>query len=113
MRVLGDIFGLRGFFTWHLVMTILMCAVWLILFCLTVWAFAKGKIFMAKPEDVIHDSLERKALSPSPSSAPSGRSSFATTRVQSPIYGAPAPDEGQGARDKEARGQGTMGHEQV
>ncbi|KAM5534137.1 hypothetical protein V8D89_012157 [Ganoderma adspersum] len=108
VRVLGDIFGLRGFFVWHLVMTILMCAVWLILFCLTIWAFAKGKIFMAKPEDVIHDSLDRKALSPSPS----GRSSFATTRVHSPSPST-APDEAQGARDKEARGQGTMGREQV
>ena len=73
VRVLGDIFELRGFHTWHLVMTVLMCAVWLILFFLTVWAFVKGKIFMAKPEEVIQDSIDRKTLFSPTSSA---RSSF-------------------------------------
>lgn len=112
MRVLGDIFGLRGFFTWHLVMAILMCAVWLILFCLTAWAFARGEIFMAKPEDVIQDSViadrAPKAPSPSPSSSShSGRSSFATEHERERGEG-----RLQGARayDKEARG---MGQEQV
>ena len=78
MRVLGDIFQLPGFHTWHLVMTILMCSVWIVLFCLTVWAFVKGKIFMAKPEEVIQDSLDRKGVFSPTSSA---RSSF---QVSSP-----------------------------
>ena len=73
IRVLGDVFKLKGFYVWHLAMAVLMCAVWLVLFSLTLWAFAKGKIFMAKPEEVIHDSLERKGLFSPPTSA---RSSF-------------------------------------
>lgn len=97
MRVLGDIFGLRGFFTWHLVMTILMCCVWLILFCLTLWAFAKGKIFMAKPEDVIHDSVDHKLHSPSPSA----RFSFASP---TPILTLTTLTHPEAAYDKEAHG---------
>ncbi|KAI0742252.1 voltage-dependent anion channel-domain-containing protein [Daedaleopsis nitida] len=73
VRVLGDIFNLPGFHTWHLVMTILMCSVWLVLFCLTVWAFVKGKIFLAKPEEVLQDTLERKSIF---SPTASARSSF-------------------------------------
>ncbi len=69
MRVLGDIFHLRGFHVWHLIMTILMCSVWVVLFVLTVWAFAKGKIFLAKPEDVIQDAIERKNVFTPTSSA--------------------------------------------
>ncbi|KAI0632605.1 voltage-dependent anion channel-domain-containing protein [Trametes polyzona] len=61
IRVLGDIFHLQGFFVWHLIMTVTLCAVWLVLFTLTVLAFCKGKIFLAKEEEVIKDSLERKA----------------------------------------------------
>ena len=53
--MLGDTFELQGFFTWHLIMTILMCAVWLVLFVLTLLAFFKGKIFLAKPEEVLDD----------------------------------------------------------
>ncbi|KII91028.1 hypothetical protein PLICRDRAFT_107381 [Plicaturopsis crispa FD-325 SS-3] len=55
LRVLGDIFHLEGFFVLHLTMTIIMCITWLILFVLTVLAFWKGKIFMAKEEDVLKD----------------------------------------------------------
>ena len=64
-------FNLKGFFTWHLVMTILMVCVWLILFVLTVWAFIKGKIFLAKPEEVIQDTVGAKE----PEEAHSNRSS--------------------------------------
>ncbi|CAL1697483.1 unnamed protein product [Somion occarium] len=57
IRALGDIFELQGFFVWHLIMTIIMCTLWLVLFALTMLAFWKGKIFMAKDEDVIKDTL--------------------------------------------------------
>ncbi|KAI0753807.1 voltage-dependent anion channel-domain-containing protein [Fomes fomentarius] len=73
VRVLGDIFNLRGFHIWHLIMTVLLCSVWVVLFVLTVWAFAKGKIFLAKPEEVIQDTIERKIVFTPTSSA---RSSF-------------------------------------
>ena len=76
VRVLGDIFELRGFHTWHLVMTVLMCAVWLVLFFFTVWAFVKGKIFMAKPEEVIQDSVDRKVLSPTASDSDSSHGGY-------------------------------------
>ncbi|CDO75158.1 hypothetical protein BN946_scf184590.g15 [Trametes cinnabarina] len=62
IRVLGDVFKLNGFYVWHLIMTILMCTVWLVLFVLTVYAFFKGKIFLAKSEDVIQDTVERKLV---------------------------------------------------
>ena len=84
VRVLGDIFELRGFYTWNLIMSILMCAVWLVLFSFTVWAFIKGEIFMAKPEDVIQDSVDRKMLSPTASDRDSSGSGYhkeATGRV--------------------------------
>lgn len=58
--MLGDIFDLEGFYVWHLLMAILMCTVWLILFTLTALAFWKGKIFMAKDEDVIKDTIGLK-----------------------------------------------------
>ena len=60
MRVLGDIFNIQGFFVWHLVMTVLMCAVWVVLFALTVLAFWKGKIFLAKDEDVWKDTVGKE-----------------------------------------------------
>lgn len=55
IRVLGDIFDLEGFFVWHLIMAIAMCTVWIVLFTLTAVAFWKGKIFLAKDEDVVQD----------------------------------------------------------
>ncbi|KAI0071518.1 hypothetical protein K474DRAFT_611655 [Panus rudis PR-1116 ss-1] len=70
IRALGDIFKLQGFFAWHLIMAILMCTVWVILFIFTVMAFWEGKIFMAKDEDVLKDSvgdIEKKKLSESSS----------------------------------------------
>ncbi|KAK0489454.1 voltage-dependent anion channel-domain-containing protein [Armillaria novae-zelandiae] len=54
-RSLGDIFQIQGFFTFHLVMTILMCITWLVLFIFTVIAICKGKIFNSRREDVIRD----------------------------------------------------------
>ncbi|KAH9856069.1 voltage-dependent anion channel-domain-containing protein [Lenzites betulinus] len=65
IRVLGDIFNLKGFFIWHLIMAVILTVVWAVLFVLTVLAFCKGKIFLAKSEEVIKDSVERKLpLSP-------------------------------------------------
>ena len=43
-----------------MIMVIIMCIVWLVLFSLTAVAFWKGKIFMAKDEDVINDMLAEK-----------------------------------------------------
>ncbi|KIK52699.1 hypothetical protein GYMLUDRAFT_233276 [Collybiopsis luxurians FD-317 M1] len=54
-RALGDVFNIKGFFYIHLVMAILMCATWTILFILTVTAFWKGLIFCSKDEDVLKD----------------------------------------------------------
>ncbi|EKM52736.1 uncharacterized protein PHACADRAFT_126777 [Phanerochaete carnosa HHB-10118-sp] len=55
IRVLGDIFDIPGFYVWHLVMAIVMCVVWLVLFVLTGVAFWKGLIFMADAEEVLKD----------------------------------------------------------
>lgn len=56
LRKLGDIFDVPGFNTWNLVMTVLMCITWIILFVLTALAFWEGKIFISPPEAVIRDS---------------------------------------------------------
>lgn len=40
-----------------MVMAVLMCTVWVVLFSLTVLAFWKGKIFYARDEDVLKDIL--------------------------------------------------------
>ncbi|KAI0093302.1 voltage-dependent anion channel-domain-containing protein [Irpex rosettiformis] len=52
---IGDTFNIQGFYIWSLVMTIIMCATWIVLFVLTAVAFWEGKIFNSKPEDVIRD----------------------------------------------------------
>lgn len=57
LRVLGDIFDIKGFFIVHLIFAILMCLTWTILFVLTVMAFWKGLIFRSKEEDVLNDSV--------------------------------------------------------
>lgn len=57
IRVLGDIFGIPGFYTWHLVMAVLMCVVWFVLFALTGYAFWKGIIFLADDEEVRKDTM--------------------------------------------------------
>ncbi|EIN03552.1 hypothetical protein PUNSTDRAFT_146990 [Punctularia strigosozonata HHB-11173 SS5] len=54
-KVLADTFVIPGFYVVHLIMVILMCIAWLILFALTILAFWKGKIFMAKDEEVLRD----------------------------------------------------------
>jgi hypothetical protein len=92
IRVLGDTFQISWFYTVHLVMVTLMCIVWLILFILTATAFWKGKIFMAKDEDVLRDAAIRahahavykeKTASLEPA-APVPRSSFS---AQAATYG--------------------------
>lgn len=55
LRVLGDIFNIKGFYVLHLIMAILMCLTWLVLFVLTVTAFWRGKIFISDEEDVRQD----------------------------------------------------------
>jgi len=60
LRKLGDIFELQAFHVWNIVMTIMICITWFLLFCLTAKAFWKGKIFMASPEDVTRDAEERR-----------------------------------------------------
>ena len=62
LRVLGDTLNIEGFYAVHLVMAVIMCTVWLVLFVLTMMAFWKGKIFLAKSEDVIQDEIEKKAM---------------------------------------------------
>lgn len=49
-RSLGDIFQIQGFFTFHLVMTIVMCITWLLLFTFTVIAFFQGRILKSGEE---------------------------------------------------------------
>lgn len=55
LRVLGDTLQIPGFFTLHMVMAVLMCTVWTVLFSLTAVAFWKGKIFLADEEEVLRD----------------------------------------------------------
>lgn len=40
-------------------MTTLICIVWLVLIILTGMAFWKGKIFLAKDEEVLRDEMEK------------------------------------------------------
>jgi len=54
-RVLGDVFDIVAFYDLHLVLSILMCALWLVLTVLTVVAFWKGLIFRSKEKDVLKD----------------------------------------------------------
>ncbi|QRW08455.1 C4-dicarboxylate transporter/malic acid transporter [Ceratobasidium sp. AG-Ba] len=57
LRALGDIFGIKGFSVWHSIMTFLVCIVWLVLFSLTILAFVRGKIFLAKDADLWRDTM--------------------------------------------------------
>ncbi|TFK40496.1 voltage-dependent anion channel [Crucibulum laeve] len=60
LRILGRIFQIKGFTIVHLIMTILMCITWAVLFVLTLVAFFNGRIFISKPEDVLKDSIPFK-----------------------------------------------------
>ena len=55
LRVLGDTLNNPGFYVVHIIMAVLMCGTWLVLFGLTILAFWKGKIFLARGEDVLRD----------------------------------------------------------
>ncbi|KAL0960557.1 hypothetical protein HGRIS_005593 [Hohenbuehelia grisea] len=59
LRLLGDVFNIKGFFIVHLIMSILMCLTWGILFVLTATAFWKGLIFRSQPEDVVRDIIPK------------------------------------------------------
>ncbi|KAH8107242.1 voltage-dependent anion channel-domain-containing protein [Cristinia sonorae] len=62
-RKIGDIFNLESFRIWNLIMTILMCLTWLVLFYFTGLALLRGKIFTASPEETLRDSrLKRPDL---------------------------------------------------
>lgn len=43
-------------------MVVFICITWLVLFFLTLMAFWRGKILMAKPEDVVMDTMSSKEL---------------------------------------------------
>ena len=43
-------------------MVSLLCVTWLVLFVLTLVAFWRGEIFMARPEDVVMDRMDVKEL---------------------------------------------------
>ncbi|KAJ7600758.1 voltage-dependent anion channel [Mycena floridula] len=60
LRVIGDIFQIKGFHILHFIMTTLMCITWAVLFVLTLLAFYQGKILISKPEDVAHEYLRKK-----------------------------------------------------
>jgi tellurite resistance protein TehA-like permease len=52
---LRKIFNIPGFDEWHLVMTVLVCVTWLVLFFFTIVAFWKGEIFSSRDEDIHAD----------------------------------------------------------
>ena len=60
IRILADIFDLPGFIVWHTIMVVFICITWVVLFFLTLMAFWRGKIFYAKPEDVLKDTPASK-----------------------------------------------------
>ncbi len=60
LRRLADIFHLNFFNIWSIIMTIMMCITWLILFGLTALAFYRGKIFISSPEDILKESARRQ-----------------------------------------------------
>ncbi|EIM86418.1 uncharacterized protein STEHIDRAFT_57045 [Stereum hirsutum FP-91666 SS1] len=62
-RALGDTLNIQGFYAIHAVMTTIICIVWLILIILTGMAFWKGKIFLAKDEEVLKDEMETLQVS--------------------------------------------------
>ncbi|KAH8810336.1 voltage-dependent anion channel-domain-containing protein [Flagelloscypha sp. PMI_526] len=62
IKVMGDIFNIQGFYTVHLIMTVLISLTWITLMILTGVAFSKGLIFFAKEEDVIVDSVDKETL---------------------------------------------------
>ncbi|KAF9046254.1 voltage-dependent anion channel [Panaeolus papilionaceus] len=56
LRLLGDIFQIRGFYYVHVMLAVCMCITWAILFILTIVAFFKGLIFnTTNDEDVLQD----------------------------------------------------------
>jgi len=55
IRLLGDIFDIKGFHVLHIITACAMCITWLVLFILTIVAFVKGDIFKSRDEDVARD----------------------------------------------------------
>ncbi|KAI0027457.1 voltage-dependent anion channel [Vararia minispora EC-137] len=52
---LGDVLNIPGFFELQVFFVIVIAALWLVLFALTITAFRRGLILYAKEEDVIED----------------------------------------------------------
>ncbi|KAI0057260.1 hypothetical protein BV25DRAFT_1920355 [Artomyces pyxidatus] len=55
LRALGDALDIPAFYVLHEIMATILCLTWLVLFALTLYAFYRGEIFFAKPEDVLRD----------------------------------------------------------
>ncbi|TFY77488.1 hypothetical protein EWM64_g6524 [Hericium alpestre] len=62
LRVLGDVLDIPAFYGLHLMMAIVMCLTWLVLFGLTALAFWRGKIFLAPGEAVLRDKMGDRAV---------------------------------------------------
>ncbi|KAL4253503.1 tellurite-resistance/dicarboxylate transporter (TDT) family protein [Abortiporus biennis] len=60
VRKIGDIFDLNVFKIWYLVMIVIMCVTWTILFVFTAIAFCRGKIFMTPSEEILRDLTEKE-----------------------------------------------------
>ncbi|KAH7341936.1 voltage-dependent anion channel [Rhizoctonia solani] len=60
VMALSKIFHIPGFNEWHLAMTLLVCATWLVLSSLTIAAFWKGEIFTSSNEEIHADVPVRK-----------------------------------------------------
>ena len=56
MRALGEIFEVRALTIIHMVMAVVLCLTWAVLFVLTVIAFYRGLILCSDEEDVLKDS---------------------------------------------------------
>lgn len=55
LRVLGNLFDLRGFKILHFIFCVVLAVVWFVLFVLTIVAFWKGFIFQSEDEAVVKD----------------------------------------------------------
>lgn len=53
--MIGKTFEIQGLLTVHLVMAVLICVTWVVLFALTLLAFCKGRIFISDEADVLKD----------------------------------------------------------
>lgn len=97
LRKIGDTLDSQFFWTWNIVMTVLMCLTWTVLIVLTITAFCQGKIFISAREDTIKDSVLHMKLRRHVEDLErggGGRSRFTsatvTPQAQSPRSGSPS-----------------------